>query len=353
MKKLTLSIALLSIAFSSNAQEIDFSGAPSHKKQTLTPQSEIDAYTSVQKKFQNQIVFSNSKIVKDEENSSTFISEWNLGDPLYYRVYHENTVERHANNIYEQQKLELPQGLTGATILTVLKVDGKEIKAIDKPQKLESIKTRLTFSGTAFEPGSFKGSGDIATAVKYAYNYLGSNLKNGKHTFEFETYVFPESSPENMTVSNRTELLSKGKLLVNVTDEGRKKYNDRGCYIFDENPLEMEDPILVQEIVALFNNSYDNKKVAYANITSNDWGITRNKLGIILDREIKCLIIYTDDKGQTFWREARFEQPYDGSKYQKLKLVATSADILNNDEPIAPSCVKWYLENDKNYPFGH
>lgn len=351
MKKLTLSFTLFIFCSSTFGQTIDFSGGASHQKQTLTPKEEIDKYTETQKKFQNQIVFSNSKIKKNEENSSTFISEWNLGDPLYYRVYHEKTVEQHANNIYEEKKLELLQGLRGATILTVLKVNGKEIMAIDKTQKVESIQKRLTYSGTAFEPNSFRGSGDIATAIKYAYNYLGNELKNGKNTFEFETYAFPESNVENKNVKNRTELLSKGKLIVNVTNEGRKKYNDRGCYVFDENPQEMEDQKLVKEIVSLFNNSYEDKKAVYANITSNDWGITRNKLGIILDREIKCLVIYTDNHGKSFWREIRVEQEYDGSKYQeKLKLVASSADILNNDEPIAQSCIEWYLANDKNFP---
>jgi len=346
IKKVLFITAMAFIAtFSVNAQnEMDMGGAPPKvKKKTKKEITSPDKhkYTEVQKKYQNQIVFSKSEIKRDQEDASAFVKTWELGEPLYFRVYHSQTLIESEYDYHEKQSREFNEyGYAYFSEQTVVFINGKEMADFEVASgDKEYVTNWVTSSGTVYDSSQEeKTSGSISNVLARAFHALGNDFKEGSYDIEIKVYAMPSVLGGNVERSKdeRHALMYSGKIKINVTKEGMNKFAPYLCRNILKKSGQMIDPAIEIQIAESFGRSYGYKALS-ANIIDSDWSIKRNEFGVVLFRFITSEVAYIDKDGKTEIMEITVKQDHDGSKFQN----SVSPYTLTYDRPYCAFCTDY------------
>ena len=326
----------------------DMGAAPVKKKSKS--RSEITSaskqeYTNVQKKYQDQIVFSNSKIGKTDANPANFITTWDMRESLFHRVYQSNTL---MEGVYDYKKAKGEEFneyyYADFATLTVVYINGKEMgtrEAVFSGKK-ELVTEWVTYSGFISNPAKpKKSSADIGQALKRAFHAMGDDYKEGTVDVKIEIYAVSSELDDPRVKrhkSDRSSLLSSGMLKVKITKEGMKKFAPTLCYGIMKNGSSMVDVDLEKKAMVKFSETYG--KPTAANITSEDWRIVKNSFGIPLRRNLSTKITYLDKENKHNIIDYYINQTYNGNGYQKS--VNTSS--VGASRRYSPYCVTYKQE---------
>ena len=348
MNKITILLItiLSSVSLASLGQ--DMGGPPPKKKKKS--KSDITSptkqeYSSVQKKHQNKIVFSNEKVSKTQAEPSSFVSTWNMMDPLFFRVYHSNTILEGVYDFAKEkgEKFSEYEYASFAT-LTVVYINGKEMatkEAVFSGRKTD-VYDWVTHSGYIYNTSQpKKTSGSLGHALKRAIHAMGDNFKEGTLNVKIEMYAVSSELDDprvKRPISDRTSLLSSGELKINVTKEGMKNYAPILCYSIVKNGGSIIDPILEDKIMVEFSKTYG--KATASNIVNSDWNIKTNVYGNPVKRVISTKVSYYDKSNKHNIIDYYINQPYaGGGKYQNT--VKTSS--VGASFPFSPYCVSYKI----------
>lgn len=347
IKDLFKVIVALTICNFSFAQDMGMGGPPPKKKEMkrneVSPNKE--KYSGVQKKYQDQIVFSNNKISKTEADPSSFIATWDMTQPLFYRVFRTNTI---AEGVYDYmksvgKKYDKYYYADFAT-LTVVSINGKELATRESIFGDESqVNEWVTNSGFVYNPEKpKKSSKDIGKGIKRAFHALGDDYKDGALLdMKIEIYAVNSELDDPRVKrpnSDRKSLLSTGKLKVKVTREGMKKFAPTMCYGILKNGSSMVDLELESKTMVKFSETYG--KATDANITSEDWKIVKNGLGIPIQRNLSTKVTYYDNTNTHSIIDYYINQAYNVNGYQKS--INTSS--VGQSWPYSPYCILYKQE---------
>ena len=327
-----LTLIGVSTSISLNAQ-FDMSGKPiEEKKKTkndITSPNKQD-YSKTQKKYQNQIVFSSSKIENNNENEDLFISTWVLGEPLHVREYHSQTLMESVYDYYEEMGKEADADRYGEfneyyyadfSNHYVIYINGKDMAYYEsKGGSEKTVKTWITSSGTIFDINKNKYvNGGAAVAVAKAFQSLGSEFKEGTFEIKIERYAMPSrlngvSVPRGKIA--RKALMSSGKIQVNVTKAGMAKYANYLCRDLIKKNQQLVDAELETAIMKLVASENGFTEIS-VNIVDNDWTIKRNKYGVVTHRLISANVAFKNKDNLTRIANLTVRQDHDGSGFQK------------------------------------
>ncbi len=229
-------------------------------------------------------------------------------------------------------------------ILTIVYINGKEMATREKAfsGKKNMVTEWVTFSGIVKNAnGSNKTNGDIGNCLKRAIHELGDDYKEGVLDVKVEMYAVSNAydiTSNQRPDSDRTSLLSSGKLKVKVTKEGMKEFAPILCYQTLKNGSSMIDPELEKKVMVKFNSTYG-FEVTDANITSEDWKIIKNSLGVPLRRNLSTNITYYNSN-KLYLAKYFINQTYDGNGYQKS--INTSS--VGETRSYSPTCLVYKKE---------
>tara|TARA_R110001592_G_scaffold256834_4_gene520499 strand:+ start:983 stop:2041 length:1059 start_codon:yes stop_codon:yes gene_type:complete len=346
MKKRTILIVGVLSIFSLNTFGQDMGGPPPKKK--TKSRSEIASptkqeFSDVQKKYQNKIVFSNAPVSKTEAEPSTFVTTWEMGDPLYFRVFHSNSILEGVYDFAKNKKEEFNEYYFASyATLTVVYINGKEMATREEvySNRKEDVSDWVTYSGYIYNPDKpKKTSGNLGLGLKRAIHAMGDDFKEQLLDVKIELYAVSSVLDDprvKRPVSDRTSLLSSGELKVKVTKDGMKKYAPVLCYDIMKNGESIIDPILEDKVMVQFSKTYG--RATAANIVNSDWNIKTNAYGTPVKRNISTMVTYYDKSNNHNIIDYYINQPYDGSGgYQNV--VQTSS--VGASFPFSPYCISY------------
>ena len=343
---LLIIIVLSSVSLTSFGQDMGMGGAPPKKKNKskdeITSPTKQE-YSSVQKKYQNKIVFSNTKVSKTAANPSLFVNTWNMVDPLFFRVYHSNTMLEGVYDFAKRKGEKFNEyDFASYAILTVVSINGQEMATREEvfSGRKSDVYDWVTHGGYIYDVNKpKKTSGGLGFGLKRAIHAYGDNFNEGVINVNIEMYAVSSELDDprvKRPISDRTSLLSSGELKINVTAAGMKKYGPILCFNIMKNSGSIIDPILEDKVMVEFSKTYG--KATAANIVNSDWNIKRNVHGNPVKRVISTKVSYYDKSNNHNIIDYYINQPYAGNgKYQNV--VKTSS--VGASFPYSPYCISY------------
>lgn len=348
--KLFKTIAIITLVLSAATAVGQDMGGPPAKKQKKSRNEIVSptkqAYSDVQKNNQDQIMFSTTPISKNEGDPSQFIGTWDMNTDLYYRVYHSKTILEAVYDFAKAKGEEFNEyEYASYSILTVVYINGKEMATSENvfSTNKESVYDWVTHSGYVSNSATpQKTSSTIGLGIKKAIHALGSAYTEGTFDVKIELYATSyelEDSRVQRPESDRSSLISTGKLKLKVTDSGMKKFAPALCYDIMKHSGDIIDPNLEDKIMVEFSKTYG--KATAANIVNEDWNIKRNAFEVPTRRVLSTKVTYYNTSGNHIIIDYFINQPYIGDGvYQDL--VRTSS--VGADYPFSPYCIDYKKE---------
>ena len=270
------------------------------------------AQSKTQVQYQNQVVFSSSKIEKDKEEPSKFITTYTLGDPLFFRQYFEKPIMAYFQDYNKSIAKTFPKRCHQTFAVYIEGYDYVEgITYFPWGADKEAMNSWTTTGGTIFDAGvEVKQMG---TAVKKAFLQLAARnaLVPGK-TYNLIIKTFVNEGTFG-SAEDKKVLLNQGQLTVKVTQEGINKYKPMLCEAMAALITDKKFEALVKELYSTKTLSI--KKVA---IMDKDWNPVRDvATGAVLKREMNVNVLYENpnDGCYVYWDVVY--QKFDGKAYQQ------------------------------------
>ena len=325
-------------ASSTSFGQFDMGGGPPPKQEGEV--GTRDDYSKTQKKYQNTVVFSSSFIEKNNENPSTFKGEFNLGDPIYYRFYYDETLEKKGNTYIKKKTDEIFNTTYHDYVIGyIVSINGKEVAKYGREfSKDPFILNYVSGSGRVFDPNEEeKYYGSLSVAIKRVFLALSDDFKPGTYNIEIKAYAFPTEADVSFDKSKRIVPMFEGKLKINATEDGIKKYIPALCKLVKKPSNAMDDDQLERDIKTSFNKNFPKYKAELVYLLNEEWNIFKDGLGRLKYKTIYSQVIYKDENGKTQWGEYVVKRNYDGGSYSGLINFG-----LDEEEPMCPQCVEWY-----------
>lgn len=290
----------------------------------------------IHQKYQGKIVFTSNDndITKQKENEAGFKTEFNLGDPIYFRVYLKdallNTMRPLAN-------------VSSSTILTrdsrwILKVylDGKYLDSLYTAKlPADEFSDNAKTTWTTFR-GALKSADNSVYLGTIVFKELLTKydrlLTSGKHKLKIE--VYPSFDPVESAYKQVTgPLMASGEITLTVSGSAIDKNDPSVCM-----PLaKMSDAELEKHIIASYAKAYNNTALSMK-ITSAQWEIVNNRYtGLPTKRTLDINVGYKAN-GKCYKRAYLAIQQYDGRTY--LKDIVFESNMQNPEKEINCKCLE-------------
>ncbi|MFK7908611.1 MAG: hypothetical protein AB8B69_26005 [Chitinophagales bacterium] len=305
--------------------------------------------STVHEKYQNKIVFSNAPIKKRRENETAFVTTAKLGEPIYYRIYMDNSLYNYLRNEPGTKDASVGGLKSRSSYKLSLLLNDKVIVEDkryypDLPSDFKEKKTTFDGALTSKNP-QFPYEGAFPNTVfgkewMNRYNEKTSIgilqfqkfltkaehlLTKGEHKLTLQ--IQPMYSYRNKDLTYAPEIFS-GDLTLIVGDKVADPKNPELCLPMGELS---KDAALTQKIKQAYKSKVGTLKRDLS-ISSDEWTIKRHELtGFILHRWI-AVTIGGDGEDGCFYQTHIFQQDYDGTGYGKLYVDRTI------EEPFAVPC---------------
>ncbi|MGB1243510.1 MAG: hypothetical protein ACPG49_13365 [Chitinophagales bacterium] len=296
--------------------------------------------SATHEKHQNSIVFSKNPIKKRREVEGDFITTAKLGEPIYYRVYMDNSLYNYLRNepgtkdasvggLKSRSSYKLSLLLNGKVITEDkryypdLSADFKEKKttfdgalASKNPQFPYNVASSNTIFGKEW---MYRYNENTSIGVVKFQDFLTKAehlLTKGEHKLTLQ--IQPMYSYRNKDLTFAPEIFS-GDLTLIVGDKVANPKNPEVCLPRGELNT---DIALAQKVKQAYKTKVGKLK-SDLTISSDEWTIDRHELtGVILDRWI-AVTIGGDGEDGCFYQTHIFQQDYNGTGYGKFYIERT------------------------------
>lgn len=257
---------------------------------------------STHEKYMNKVVFSSSAIAFENPDESKFITDYTLGDPLFFRVYMDNSL---VNSLVLANATDVPSSIeTHAKYKFSFFIDDVEVAWEAGQEDFIDRDAKRTWtswkSAMVTKDGEYYMGKDIyQTFVKNA------NLTEGTHklTLKIMPYqTYPQTYTAEAYVGTLNLTVNKGWLDPNDSDlclPQRKK----------------KDTSLEQKLRLAYKEKGRTNEIGRLVITAKGWTTLRNRYsGLVTGRRIEAAIGYKKE-GKCYYEMFDFDQDHDGSNY--------------------------------------
>lgn len=283
--------------------------------------------SEMHKKYMNQVVFSNDVIEPKQEDESQFISSYKVGDPLWLRVYMDNSL---TNYIYTapEAKGKKDEGMDGLNFSSTYQFDfylnGK--KVCTAYEDIFRFSTEEKNTWTTFR-GSFSSKEEETfyfgeEAFKEFIIAAESQLTKGTHDFKME--IIPCFHPKEIEMPMSEDVFGEpfntnhkivGELKLVVDGTLVDKSETKICL---PNPS-IEDAQQEALFLKVFNQQFPKmetfEKVV---IVDNKWTVVRNEYtGVIISKYIYAIVPIRDN-GKCFSAKYKLIQDFEGTGYGRV-----------------------------------
>lgn len=284
----------------------------------------------IHEKYKGKIVFAstNAAIKNKQENEADFINKATLGNPVYFRVYLDNSLGNYAQQL-------LPKASSATIIANAMyKVNfyldgaaaGTAFITEDLFQKTDKE------SWTTFKGALKTADGDTFIGANLFADFVSaqeSRLTVGDHKFRIDLlpYLNNPETREGPVVASGELTLTVGK---NVIDP-----NDPAVCL---PKAKMTDKLLETKLLAAYRaNGTFGGEPKEVRIVSSKWEIRNHKIsGAVLRRAVTLVVAVTQD-GKCRYKKLDGLQDFDGVKFQED--VYLEAHLLGEKE-VNCKCLK-------------
>lgn len=253
-------------------------------------------------KYVNKIVFAstNEAIEKGAEDESKFLTKFNLGEPLMFRVYMDNSLcnylkSQPSNDVHGRYKMRIY--LDGGAAFERL-IDGAYFKK-------EQTEKWTTWRGALKSP-----DGDSYIGISIWNDFVAENeskLTMGDHKLKIEMVPY-QGYPNDFTA----EPAATGEITMSIGKSVVDPNDPNACL----PKAGMTDKALEAKIITAFMAQGWTEVPKEVRITSTKWNIVRHKAtGVIMSRFVEAYV-GSDKKGTCLKQSFNFYQDYDGAGYQ-------------------------------------
>lgn len=289
-----------------------------------------DGITSpLHKKYMGKMVFANSVLPLkfNGENESGFLTKFKLGDPIFYRIYMDNSLFNYANKLSPGQKREDINSKGGYKIKFYL--DNTEVYFADACEGTSGFLAKeqeamTTFKGALNNPKE-KAIGEIAFNEFVAKAI--EKLTIGDHLIKVEMY--PTVSFPKMTVGS---VVATGEFTLTIASDSFIPYDPANCL----PKAQMADKVVEENILKAFKAQGWQERPAIVRIVDANWTIVRHEVsGVIIKRTIDAIVASTNGY-KCQYQVFGFSQNYDGTKFQPEIFL----DNIGDPKQISCKCIK-------------
>lgn len=289
-----------------------------------------DGITSpMHKKHMGKLVFASSvaPLKFGAENESEFVTKFTLGDPIFYRIYMDNSLFNYSNKAAPGQKREAINNKGGYKIKFF--IDNVELYFGDACEGTKAFSAKeqeemTTFKGALNNPKE-KAVGEVAFDIFLSKAI--AKLTVGNHSIKVEMY--PTLSYPKDVVGAK---IASGEFTLNVPAGLIIPYDPSNCL----PKAQMTDKVIEANILKAFLAQGWQEKPKEVRIVDADWTIVRNEVtGVIVKRVIDA-IVASSNGYKCQYQIFGFAQDYDGSKYQTVIYLDNTGD----PKQISCGCLK-------------
>jgi hypothetical protein len=283
-------------------------------------------------KYLNKIVFASSdkSIAKKAEIEADFKSEFNLGDPIYFRFYLSKTIEQSLAHIDDgSSDFESGMNLEFKFYINDVLVDN-----VNGKFEYGDINSEIREKWTTLR-GAFKSVDKSKYIGKYQFEELlrlnGEKFKIGKNKLKVEIYPISHSN------YGKGDVVASSEITLNVKNSLINPNDPDICM----PQAKMKDDVLLKNIIKNHSEEKTGFKVDPKNIriTSPSWNVNKNYKGIPLNRTISVSAGYKDGTNNKCYKAFyTVEQEYVGSKFENETYLLTN-NIVEKEE-INCGCLK-------------
>ncbi len=270
----------------------------------------------------DKIVFSKELIERGKEDESKLITEYTLGEDLYFRFYYPRSLY---NMLIEKSKKVATNNHSGeCRTAWEFYLDGQLYLRVDEGQDIKD-EDEIRETWTTICNGLYYADGKSTNAAHRMFkNFLydaREKMTPGMH--EVEIKLFPFMSAYNEPVVEFTEPAASGKFKMKVKEIDPS--DPKVCY----PKAEMQDKEVEAALVAAYNKAYPGGADVFAIVTSEEWFLLRNEIsGIITGRAIDGAMVYRKE-GKCYYEVVGFEQDHDGTTFSKKARVANLGGLYD------------------------
>jgi hypothetical protein len=272
-------------------------------------------------KYVGKMVFAHEVMPRGKEDESKFITNYTLGEDLYYRYYLSKSIY---NLLVSQNKLVSVEGLSddikiGWEIylngeLAYEELEGQNVK----------VEKDVAETWTTVCNGLYYADGKSTNEMKRIFaGFLNNNKEKlipGDYEITIKGYPYVRTSA-GIAQFKDSKIAGSFKMKVPPVDPT----DPRVCF---PRPS-MQDKEIEAALVAAYNKAYPGATDVFAIITSEDWFTVRNEYtGIITARAIDGTMVYKRD-GKCHYEVVGFEQEHDGTAFSKKAHVANLGGLYD------------------------
>lgn len=272
------------------------------------------------KKYVNKIAFSNEVIDFQKEDESQFISTYKIGDPLWLRVYMDNSLTNYMLEAPESKDKSIQDINYYSTYLFTFYLDGKKINSFrDGSTRFE---TKEKDNWTTFKGAISSKEDEVFYFAEYAFvEFLIAAehlLTPGSHDFkmEIEPYFYQrELGDEQDAIQFIANKKITGELKLQVDGPLMGKIESKACL---PKP-HMRDAKMEANLLTIFKNANPEVEVlGDVIIIQKGWGIVRNKYTSVPENKYLYTSIPVRKNGKCTVLEYKFIQIFNSVGYEKI-----------------------------------
>lgn len=291
----------------------------SEKAKEATPKPDVATNgisSPSHQKYLNKIVFASedASIKMGSEDETKFINKAVLGNPIFFRVYMDNSLDNYLKNqsfANTHGRYKIKFYLNGDDIYTTF-LTASEFTSSEK-ELWTTWRGALKSSNNSNYLGIYEFNNFLRKAE--------DKLMTGEHQFKMEIMPYTDY-PKEYT----GPVIASGELILTVKGTAVDPHDTKLCM----PKALMNDKNLESKIVAAFKNQGWDRDGKETRITSQKWNIERNQVtGVITRRFVEAAVGFSKD-GKCAFENYNFYQDYDGKDYQPevhLEGIGTKYDI--------------------------
>jgi hypothetical protein len=299
--------------------------------------SPTDGVTSpLHQKYMGKVVFSAANIPMGKENEAAFITSANAGDPIYFRVYMNDSQTNYLQKLLPGQSREAL--MANGMFKLKYYLDGVECGSAKAHETRFTGDEKSRFTTFRGALRSSEKNDDLIGMDGFARFYFGEQrklvaeqpamLSPGDHKFRVDVLPYFENpQTEGPVIASGEITLTARKIVIDPN-------NPDVCL----PKAEMTDKALEAKLIAAFKKNgefgTDPKELR---ITSQKWEIGRHKVtGRIINRYLEAAVV-TSKNGRCSYRRYDFFQDWDGTGYQENSTYMTN---YSEETEISCKCLK-------------
>ena len=281
--------------------------SPPNKNRTSTTTVANGAFGIMHEAHMGEVVFTRTELDRDQMTEAALASSFNLGDPIFFRVYmREPAVALLQRKFPGQDSYWLARAtrykarftVDGQTVDTTFRIWGKSVDH----KSWTTWRGELLSRATKFQPGTEVFREFLSRATKRGL------MGTGTHKIKLEIIPYASNIEDNAESAQQPDAIgdvaATGEFTLTVAPGSYSKSDPKIC----GHPAAQSNPALEQQILSRARTTWSRPEATPAKVvlTHSNWNYTRHPIsGVILDRNIDAQIMsrgkdYCDFQGYNY-----------------------------------------------------